>query len=129
MPHFTEQPRVERNPNERASLVALVKFETGRPVITEIEIDDGRKRRKVVYDASHDPRQGLPVVGMRADTDHSVRVTVRNAAGESLGPVALCYRTPPLPGDSLVMPRLRVPVAKKLTRSGKITKQDLTWNE
>ena len=106
MTRFVTPPTVERNPNEAVPLVALVRFETDAPVETRIAVDDGRRTRTVVYGPSRDPRHGLPIVGMRADTDHRIRV----AAGDA--PLArLAYRTPPLPADSAEWPTIGVMTA------------------
>ena len=107
MTAFLSPPTVEKNPNERAPLVALVRFKADEPVRTRITVDDGKRIRSVVYDPSRDPEEGLPIVGMRADTEH--RITV--AAGDA-PPVALTYRTPPLPADSAVWPTISTKVAR-----------------
>ena len=107
MTAFLSPPTVGKNPNERAPLVALVRFKADEPVRTTITVDDGKRTRSIVYDPSRDPEEGLPIVGMRADTDH--RITV--AAGDA-GPVALTYRTPPLPADSAAWPTISTKVAR-----------------
>ena len=100
MTSFTTQPTVEKNPNEKAPLVALVRFRTDAPVAVTLEINDGRKKRSVTYGPDVDPAQGLPIIGMRADTDHKITVTAGDA-----GPVEIAYRTPPLPASDLDDPR------------------------
>ena len=107
MTAFLSPPTVEKNPNERAPLVALVRFRTDEPVSARLTIDDGRRTRSIIYDPSRDPEEGLPIVGMRADTEH--RITV--AAGDA-EPVALTYRTPPLPADSAVWPTISTKAAR-----------------
>ena len=107
MTEFTTAPTVERNPNEAAPLVALVRFAAAAPVQTRITVDDGRRARHVVYGPERDPARGLPIVGMRADTEH--RITV---AGGGAAPVALAYRTPPLPADSAEWPAIGVASAR-----------------
>ena len=107
MTKFVTAPTVEKNPNENVPLVALVRFRTDEPVDARITVDDGRRTRSVVYGPSHDPEEGLPIVGMRADTGH--RITV--AAGDA-GPVTLAYRTPPLPADSAAWPTIATKVAR-----------------
>ena len=107
MTAFLSPPTVEKNPNERAPLVALVRFKADEPVRTRITVDDGKRTRSVVYGPSRDPEAGLPIAGMRADTDH--RITV--AAGD-IPPVTLTYRTPPLPADSAEWPTIATRIAK-----------------
>jgi hypothetical protein len=104
MAQFIKPPSVERNANARAPLVAIVSFDAGGPVTTHIVIDDGRKRRTVTYDASHDPVAGLAIIGMRADTGHQIEVSAVDAAGDAMGPVTLAYRTPPLPEGNAEIP-------------------------
>jgi len=95
---FITVPSIEKNPNERAPLVAIVRFKPLASVAATIEIDDGRRKRSVTYGPEHDPEKGLPVIGMRADTDHKVTVTAGTKSAE------LTYRTPALPADSVEMP-------------------------
>ena len=93
-------PTVEANPNERAPLVAIVRFATDSPVAAALEIDDGRKLRRATFGADRDPKRGLPVLGMRADAEHRITVIAGTA-----DPVTLTWRTPPLPADAAEMPR------------------------
>ncbi|MDG2034475.1 MAG: aryl-sulfate sulfotransferase N-terminal domain-containing protein, partial [Rhodospirillales bacterium] len=99
MAAFTIQPTVEQNPNPRAPLVALVRFGMDEPVSTILEIDDGRKTRCVTFGLDHPPEEGLPVIGLRADTAHRITLT----AG-TVDPVELIYHTPALPADDVEMP-------------------------
>ncbi|MEK9678259.1 MAG: aryl-sulfate sulfotransferase [Rhodospirillaceae bacterium] len=96
---FVVAPSIKINPNERAPLVAIVRYKTDTAVNVTLQIDDGRKVRNVRYGPEHDPEKGLPIVGMRANTDHRITVTA-----EGLDPVELTYRTPILPSDDTEMP-------------------------
>ena len=107
MTEFLTPPAVEKNPNGNVPLVAIVRFRTDQPVTARITVDDGRRARSVVYDPAQDPEDGLPIVGMRADTDHRIAV----AAGDA-GPVTLAYRTPPLPADSAEWPTITTKLAR-----------------
>ena len=100
MAKFTTPPSIERNPNERAPLVAIIRFSLDAPAAATLEIDDGRRKRSVTYGSEHDPESGLPIIGMRADTDHRITVTAGDAKSNEL-----TYRTPALPVDSLEMPQ------------------------
>ena len=104
---FVTAPTVERNPNENVPLVALVRFGTDTPVTTTLTVSDGRSTRTVTYGPSHRPEDGLPVIGMRAGTEHRITVAAGNA-----GPVELSYRTPPLPADSAEWPTITVREAR-----------------
>ena len=116
MTSFTTQPTVEKNPNEKAPLVALVRFRTDAPVAVTLEINDGRKKRRVTYGPDVDPAQGLPIIGMRADTDHKITVTAGDA-----GPVELAYRTPPLPASDLEMPSFNCVTSRPEDMAGGFT--------
>ncbi len=104
MVKFIESPRIEKNPNERVPLVALIYFKTDQPVSTKVLIEDGRGRREINFDASHDPTAGLPIIGMRADTEYRFTVSV----GEGAEPARLTYRTPKLSSDTVDMPTIRL---------------------
>ena len=101
MTAYLSSPTIEPNPNPQAPLVALVRFKTDAAVSTTLEIDDGRRTRRVSYGPEEDPEQGLAIIGMRADTEHRITVTAGDA-----GPVELAYRTPPLPADDTDMPTI-----------------------
>jgi hypothetical protein len=111
MTTFLQAPTIEKNPNARAPLVALVRFKADSPVSTTLEIDDGRKRWIITYGEEHAPEKGLPIIGMRADTAHQITVTARHGASAT-APVRLAYRTPPLPTSSLDMPRITCPTSR-----------------
>ncbi len=103
MTSFTTPPTIERNPNDKVPLVALVRFRTDAPAATTLAVSDGRSTRTLVFGPERDPGEGLPVIGMRADTEHRVTVSAGDAA-----PVELAYRTPPLPADSAEWPTISV---------------------
>ena len=68
MMQIGETLRVEKNPNESVPLVAIVYFSADVPVSTTIEINDGNKKRDFTYGPDKNPAEGLPIIGMRADT-------------------------------------------------------------
>ncbi len=111
MAAFIEPPRVEKNPNERVPLVAMVYFKADGAVTVAIHVDDGRKQRSVTYGPDKDPAAGLPIIGMRAATDHTITVSVEGA-GDAPDPVELMYRTPALPDDGAIIPRFTVDTVK-----------------
>ena len=112
MPNLIEAPRIFRNPNPRAPLVAIVEFRAPTPVVTTLIIDDGHKRRTITCSEDQDPSRGLPIIGMRADTEFTISVSVRDRSGASDGPIELRYRTPPLPSDGTLLPRVTVKTAQ-----------------
>ncbi|SVC84703.1 uncharacterized protein METZ01_LOCUS337557, partial [marine metagenome] len=105
---FTQTPEIKQNPNERVPLVALVYFKTKVPVSINIDVSNSRKSWQVKFNENYDPVQGLPIVGMRADTEHRIEITVVNQNGETDGPFELAYRTPKLPNDTVNMPEVKL---------------------
>ena len=89
MVQFIRPPRIEQNPNERVPLVALIYFETDEPVATTISMEDGHKRREICFDPSHNPAEGLPIIGMRADMEHRFTVSIKTEAGGAVDAFAL----------------------------------------
>lgn len=57
-------------------LVALVYFKADIGISTELIIDDGRKKRVVEYDSERLPEAGLPIIGLRANTDYRITITI-----------------------------------------------------
>ncbi len=112
MLNFVEKPRVEQIPNERVQLVALIYFKLNEAAVSTIIVDDGRKRRTLRFDESHDPANGLPIIGMRADLEHRFTLAVSTPSGDRLEPIELSYKTPPLPVNSTDFPPIKVVSAK-----------------
>ena len=95
---FLTQPTIMKNPNPRVPLAAVVRFrpsETGR---TRIDIRDPDRQWSVEFGPERPPAEGLPILGMRPDRDHELRVTlIAESGAEVTAPASLHYRTPPLP--------------------------------
>ena len=87
-------------------LVAIVRFCTDEPVVSKLIVNDGRKSRTLTYGRDYDAVNGLPIIGMRSDTEHLVTVE----AGEAEA-VNLTYKTPPLPKDSAEWPTIAIKTA------------------
>jgi hypothetical protein len=113
MVQFVEAPHVSRNPNPRAPLVALVQFKCSEPVATTLDVDDGFWRRTIVFDETRDPNQGLPIIGMRANRQLKIRVSVRTKDGTTCAPVELIYQSPPLPTDGTLLPHVTVKTVRR----------------
>ncbi len=112
-PAFTEAPTVIANPNPAVPLAAVVRFAADRPVTTTIHVTDGKHAWDLNYNASHDPRKGLAVIGMRPDRKHEIRVSIRDADGNAAqAPRVLEFKTPPLPSDPDEFPPIRITVEK-----------------
>ncbi len=112
-PQFIAEPRVAANPNPQAPLAAVLTFAADRPVATTIRVSDGTHAWELRYDASHDPAEGLPVVGMRPERRHEIRVRIEDEAGRSAeAPAPLEFTTPALPSDPNEFPPVRITVRK-----------------
>lgn len=111
-PGFREPVTVEPNPNPAVPLAAVVKFSADRPVTTSINVTDGEHSWTLDYDGSHDPSKGLPVVGMRPDHNHEIRVTVTDAEGGTAEAGPFEHATPPLPEVGDDFPPIHVVVSK-----------------
>ncbi len=112
-PSFTVAPSIEANPNPQVPLAAVIRFSADRPVGTAITVHDTIHRFELHYDASHRPEEGLPVVGMRPNRRHEIRVTIRDASGkETTAGEVLEFTTPPLPGNRDEFPPLEITVSQ-----------------
>lgn len=91
-------PRVAPNPNPRAPLVAVLTFDAARRAGPRVEVDDGRRLRVLDFAPVEPGTRTLPIIGLRADTAHRLRLTLREPDGRLAEPSAwIDYRTPPLP--------------------------------
>ncbi len=108
-PEFTSAPIISPNPNPAVPLAAVVRFAAAEPVQTTLSVTDGTHSWDVDYDATHNPTDGLAIIGMRPDRRHEVRVTIRDDAGNTREvSEALSYKTPPLPTDPGEFPPLEI---------------------
>jgi arylsulfate sulfotransferase len=95
---FVSAPTVMPNPNPRAPLVAVISFATDKPVNTTIEINDGERSWSIEFDAAHETGQGLAILGMKPDREHSLQVSIKDEEGNVReAATALTFKTPPLP--------------------------------
>ena len=101
-------PHVEKNPNDRVPLVALIYFDVNVSVSSTVEVNDGHKTWRVKFNEDYNPSKGLPIVGMRADTEHQMKLSVSNQKGATAGPFELTYRTPRLPDGTINMPEVNL---------------------
>jgi hypothetical protein len=111
-PAFVDLPTVTDNPNPRVPLAAIVSFTADEPVTTVLDISDGETSRQRVFGEERNPEEGLPILWMKPDTRHEIRVTIRDASGnETRHPEALVFSTPPLPSDPIEMPPFEITVS------------------
>ena len=80
-PSFTIKPKIEQNSNPHVPLAGVLFFDTDESVITKIQIQDGKNKWQLEYDETQDPGQGLPVIGLRPDLEHTINVTIQDAEG------------------------------------------------
>jgi len=112
-PTFTQAPTLGPNPNPAVPLAAVLTFEPSEPVSVAFEVSDGENTWRLDYDDSHDPADGLAILGMRPDREHTVAVSIENAAGQALAaPETLRFTTPPLPEAGVEFPPIEVAASK-----------------
>ncbi|MGH9577317.1 MAG: aryl-sulfate sulfotransferase, partial [Terriglobales bacterium] len=108
-PAFTAAPSVQRNPNARVPLAAVLSFSADRKVATSVEISDGSRIWEILFDDSRDPLGGLPLLGLRPNRQHRIHVSIRDAAGRTTrAPGVIEYTTPPLPAGVYDFPPITV---------------------
>jgi len=106
---FVSPPQVERNPNDRAPLAAVLSLHADVPVSTEVVIGDGQRSWTVRFPLGAAGPMRLPLVGMKPGLVHTFQVTVTDARGQRLAaPAPLSLRTPELPANVLDFPQLKV---------------------
>ncbi len=96
---FSEEPRVEPNPNAAMPLAAIVSFATDAPSRATISVSGGGENWSVsVDDPTTEHRRA--VLGLRAGTSYEIGVTAHGAdgGGDAAG-TPLEFTTPPLPDD------------------------------
>lgn len=103
---------IEPNPNPAVPLAAVVNIVGVAPHSTSISVNDGKHEWTQRYDASTDSSEGLPVLGMRPEREHTIQVTMLDGAGEKIGSESLSFRTPPLPESGVEFPPLAVRVSR-----------------
>ena len=96
-PAFSADPTVIQNPNPAVPLAAVLSFAVDQPVETTVTVSDDDRTWDIEFDEGREPQAGLPILGLKAGRTHTLRVTVRNAAGEETVSGPLTYETPPLP--------------------------------
>lgn len=99
-PAFVVFPSLVPNANPGAPLAARIFLETDELSCVEIAIKDGQRAWTQLAEPRFRRNHVVPVLGVRPDRDHSILVTVIDAAGNKrFHPVPLDFNTPPLPPD------------------------------
>ena len=109
---FTAKPVLIENPSGSVPLAAAIRFESKEPLHTKIEISDGKNEWQGNFQAKTGQTQyEIPVVGMRADREHTIRMSVTSRDGRSYVQQFM-HRTPPLPENPLTIPPLDIQIAE-----------------
>ena len=113
IPAFTVSPSISGNPNPKVPLAAILSFTADKKVKTTVEVSDGEREWEIYFDDSYKPQDGLPILGMRANRQHSFRVSIRDEGGNiTRASETLEYMTPPLPLGPREWPPIQVNVSK-----------------
>jgi arylsulfate sulfotransferase len=109
LPQFTTPPSIVANPNPNAPLAAVITFATNTPVATTLTVSDGQHSWNLQYAETRDPKQGLPVIGMRPERQHSIHIAIQDAAGQkTTAPQPLTFITPAIPKDGIRFPPINI---------------------
>ena len=112
-PSFTIKPKIEQNSNPQVPLAGVLFFDTDESVTTTIHIQDGKNEWQLEYDEAKDPEQGLPVIGLRLDREHTINVTIQDNDGNQTSIAQpLSFTSPPLPEGNELFPPIDVTVNK-----------------
>ncbi len=86
-----------QRPSETVPLAALVTLQTDQPTTVSIELSDGEHTWSVEPNTELALRHEVPLLGMRPDRLHTVRVEVVDEGGRIASTLPLEITTPPLP--------------------------------
>jgi arylsulfate sulfotransferase len=93
---FAELPTLAMNPSAAAPLIGTLSLATTEPSLVCVEVSGPDHRREHCFEQAA-LEHALPVLGFRPGDKHSVRVTVRDAAGRTLPEHSFEVETAPLP--------------------------------
>ncbi len=110
---FLQPPTIVRNPNASAPLAALLSFKAENAAKTRVIVSDGEHDKVINFPRLAGEGAPLPILGLRAGTDFSLRVIIIDEQGGELEwPHSLSYVTAELPQDRYLMPVQQVRVSK-----------------
>ena len=106
-------PELQANPSGRVPLAAVIRFDAGPGVNSELTITDGVNTWSADFDDAivRDGSYQIPVVGMRPDREHRITLEL-NAPNGATETHQFTYRTPPLPENPLEIPPFDVKVSR-----------------
>lgn len=108
-PRFLESPHIHVNPNKSVPLAAIVSFIANEPVKTSIVLSDGEHKWSLHYDQNQTPKEGLTLVGLRPNREHSIQISIEDAEGNvTKSDKVLTYNTPTLPADPAAFPKIKI---------------------
>ena len=96
-PPLIEGLRLDPRPSESVPLAAQVTFETNRPATVTLEFDDGDRNWTSNVGLGLETSHVVPILGMRPDRTHQVRVVVTDQDGLTATSELLEITTDPLP--------------------------------
>ena len=94
-----QELQLDLTPSESVPLAAQVTFRTDRPTTVELEIDDGQQSWTVATRVASSDSHVVPILGLRPDRTHMVRVMVIDDRGRRFTSGILEVETDPLPED------------------------------
>ena len=109
---ITDPPKLIVNPSGRVPLAAAIEFTSTGQVDAHIEITDGQNTWDASFDADsvEDGKYSIPVLGMRAEREHDITLTLRSAS-DKVHVETFRHMTPGYP-DQLRFPQIKVSVSE-----------------
>ena len=99
-PDFVSDPSISPSPNPAVPLVAFLECRTDEPSRVVLIVSDGNGEREISPHEDFATDHRLPILGLAADTTHSIRVRAVDSEGNWVeAQDRLEYTTPALPDD------------------------------
>ena len=98
-PPEIQNMKLDLGPSATVPLAAEVTFRTDRPTTVTLEFDDGQLSWAVDIGEAAKLSHVVPILGLRPDRTHMVRVVVSDENGRTSTSEILNITTDPLPGD------------------------------
>jgi len=99
-PRFLDAPILVPNPNPAVPLAARITLRTDEPSTVELAFKDGQRSWSVLAAPELATQHVVPVLGVRPNRTHLIRVIARDAAGNArYWHTPLQWVTPPVPAD------------------------------
>jgi hypothetical protein len=88
---------LDTSPSGLGPLAAQVSVQTDRPTTVVLELDDGERNWSVEPDLARSTRHVVPILGLRPELMHTIRVVVTDENGRTSRSQPLVFTTDPLP--------------------------------